>query len=261
MVRLEIGAASRATTPRTVAFVLLLAVASPSSCAVGDPRPAGAGIRPLGEGGDAARDSAGEFVPDTGFFVGVAAIRTAPGGDFAESRMFTQSDFFSTTTTVIPEADTGNGGRLALGWRWSRAAVEASWQETKHRGSDAAGNSYDVQGSSLDVIGRLYLPSPTPRVKPSLLAGLALPELEIDSASTTRVPFSGAETHDVTLSGAGVDLGLGIDLYVTRHASIDLLALYRWSWLEEDLGSQESIVPRTMRGRELILGVGASWTF
>jgi outer membrane protein W len=201
-----------------------------------------------------------EFEPDTGFFVGVSAIRTDIGGDFSKSWAFEQSDFLSTTTTVIPELDPGYGGKLALGWRWTRAAVEMSYQQTRHQGSDLAGTTYDAKEDSLDVNGRLYLPSPSPRVKPSLLAGLSIPDVEIQGSSSTH-SFGSIDVSDVTYSGWGVNLGLGVDVYLTRHWSVDLNVIYRWTWLDESLGSESPAVSRTMRGREWVLGLGTSWTF
>lgn len=217
--------------------------------------------RPSGATSTSSAKQPREFEPETGFFVGISAIYAQIGGDFDGNTAFTATDGFTTVDAVVPELDPGYGGRLAGGYRWKWAAVEASIERSQLDGSDVAGDSFDAVYTSFDVDGRLFLPSPSPRLKPSVIGGIALPFLDVEDGAVQTDGF-GVTQKDSRFSGLGFDLGVGLDFYVTPHWSIDLLALYRWNRFDHlEAGAFDDDLPSSLSGDGLVLGLGTSWTF
>jgi len=202
-----------------------------------------------------------EFAPETGFFVGLSAVNTQIGGDFDGDTAFSATDGFTTVDAVVPELDPGYGGRIAAGYRWKWAALEASYERSTMNGSDVLGDSFDAVYSSFDLDGRLFLPSPSPCLKPSVIGGVALPFLDVKDGAVQSDGF-GVTQEDSRFTGLGFDLGLGLDFYVTPHWSIDLLALYRWNRFDHlEAGAFDDDLPSDLSGDGLVLGLGTSWTF
>jgi len=202
-----------------------------------------------------------EFEPETGFFVGLSAVYTQIGGDFDGNTAFSATDGFTTVDAVVPDLDPGYGGRIAAGYRWKWAAVEASFERSQLDGSDVLGNSFDAVYSSFDLDGRLFLPSPSPRLKPSVIGGVALPFLDVEDGAVQSDGF-GVTQKDSHFTGLGFDLGVGLDFYVTPHWSIDFLALYRWNRFDHlEAGAFDDDLPSDLSGDGLVIGLGTSWTF
>jgi opacity protein-like surface antigen len=203
-----------------------------------------------------------EFEPETGFFVGLSAVYTQIGGDFDGNTAFTATDGVTTVDAVVPDLDPGYGGRIAAGYRWKWAAVEASFERSQLDGSDVLGDSFDAVYSSFDLDGRLFLPSPSPRLKPSVIGGVALPFLDVEDGAVQTDGFGNATSKDSRFTGLGFDLGVGLDFYVTPHWSIDFLALYRWNRFDHlEAGAFDDDLPSDLSGDGLVLGLGTSWTF
>jgi hypothetical protein len=202
-----------------------------------------------------------KFHPETGPFVGASVVTASIGGDFDGNTVFVSSN--GNEVDVVPDVSSGGGGRLAGGWRWTHAAVELAYQRTTHDGKFGGVSGFDVTCNSFEVDGRYYLPSFWERLKPSVLAGIVVPWLDVKNGSSGQNRAGQTKVGTATYYGVGANLGLGADFYVTRHWSIDLLAAYRWLDFTSLSGvnNDGSLDDNDVNGSGYVLGIGTSWTF
>lgn len=200
--------------------------------------------------------TAAEFTPESGPFVGFSAVSSSIGGDFEGNSVLQSS--IGNTTIAVPKIETGYGGRISGGWRWEHGAVEGALQRTYHDYDNLAGNSDRAIFTSFDIDGRVYVPFFTPRLKPSIVGGLSLPNLTLRHGST-----DGNTTGDAHFFGYGLNLGGGAEYYVTRNLSIDLLALYHWTRFTDAAGQGTGYhsINDELSADGWTLGLGAAWTF
>jgi len=204
--------------------------------------------------------SSQEFAPETGPFVGVSYVIASIGGDFDGNSTFVSTS--GNERAIVPKISTGDGGRIAGGWRWTRGAVEFAYQQTRHDGEFRGLSGFDVTCHSAEVDGRFYLPSFWDRLKPSVMAGILVPWLDVKNGATGTNSFGQPVTETATYSGVGLNVGLGAELYVTRHWSLDLLATYRWMDFTNLSGVHtDSSLDRDVYGHGYVVGIGTSWTF
>jgi opacity protein-like surface antigen len=204
--------------------------------------------------------SSSEFEPETGPFIGASYVVASIGGDFDGNSTFVASN--GTETAIVPKISTGDGGRLAAGWRWTRGAVEFAYQQTRHDGEFRGLSGFDVTCHSAEVDGRFYLPSFWDRLKPSIVAGILIPWLDVKNGATGLNGAGQTVTETATYYGAGLNVGLGTEFYVTRHWSIDLLATWRWMDFSDLSGVHtDSSLDRDVYANGYVVGIGTSWTF
>jgi opacity protein-like surface antigen len=199
------------------------------------------------------------FRPETGPFVGLSAVYASLGGDFDGHSTFTASN--GNEVDVVPKISDGFGGRIAGGYRFTHFAVEAAFQITGHD-AEWNGRSNDVTCYSMELAGRWFTPTFWDRLRPSVMAGLVIPWLDVKNGSTGPNGSGGTSTDTATYSGYGANVGIGLDYLVTRHLSIDLLATWRWLEFTDLNGVNNSgSLDKNLRSNGFVFGVGSSWTF
>lgn len=201
-----------------------------------------------------------EFQPETGPFVGASYVVATIGGDFDGNSTFLSTG--GNERAIVPKISTGDGGRVAAGWRWTRGAVEFAFQETRHDGEFRGTSGFDVTSYSAEIDGRFYLPSFWDRLKPSIVAGIVIPWLDVHNGASGTNVFGQPETGTATYYGTGFQIGLGAELYLTRHWSLDLLGAYRWLDFDSLSGIHtDSTLDHDIWGNGWLVGIGTSWTF
>ncbi|HTF99742.1 MAG TPA: OmpW family outer membrane protein [Nitrospirota bacterium] len=155
-----------------------------------------------------------------GFYIGLGAVYNTIDGDFTgTSGLQSGSDII-----IIPKIDSGLGLDVRFGYgitdQW---AVELNLMNSRHNGS-WAGLSGHVYYTSFSINGKYaFLSSST--TQPYILFGFGGNELRIKNGAENT---STGEVTDATLSGPGVNMGFGIDSYISPHVSLNIGALYRY---------------------------------
>ncbi len=162
-------------------------------------------------------------IPDAeakkGFYVGLGAAYNTIGGDLDGTRGLQGGS----EIIILPDIKSAVGidirGGYGINNQW---AIELNLMSSRHKG-DWAGLTKDVTYTSFSVNGKYSL-SPSGTVQPYFLVGLSGNSLLIKEGSTNT---STGEVGDATLSGAGFNMGTGLDTYVNPNLSLDLGVLYR----------------------------------
>jgi opacity protein-like surface antigen len=155
-----------------------------------------------------------------GFEAGLGISYNTIGGDFNGSGGV-QND---SEVIIIPDINNAAGidilGGYGIDDQWS---IELNLMSSGHRGT-WEGLRRNVRYTSFSVNGK-YSFLPSSMTQPYLLFGISGNVLRIRDGSEdifTR------ETGDATLSGPGVNIGVGIDEYLTQHVFLNLGAMYRY---------------------------------
>ena len=144
------------------------------------------------------------------------------GGDFAD-----QGGLFSTYEAIlVPEINSGFGFGLTAGFSGKMSpkfdfAIEASFSMSSH---DYDFDLLDLQDDATAMFfdfnfKGIYSPQ---MIQPYLLLGISAPYIKVKDAasSSTRV-------EDARFTGIGVNLGGGMDLYISPVVFLDVNLMYR----------------------------------
>ncbi len=155
-----------------------------------------------------------------GFYMGLGAAYNTVQGDFkGTSALQGGSEII-----ILPDVDNAVGVDLSVGYGITDAwAIELNWIGSDHTGT-WAGLKGDVSFFSFSVNGKYNFQSST-TVQPYLLFGISGNALQIYNGAQNI--YTG-QVGDATLSGAGFNLGAGVDHYLTSHLSLNLGVLYRF---------------------------------
>ncbi len=155
-----------------------------------------------------------------GFYVGLGAAYNTIWGDF-DGHAGLQS---GTEVIILPDINNALGidilGGYGINDTWS---IELNFMSSGHSGT-WQGLSGDVSYNSFSINGKYSFTSSN-RVQPYLLFGISSNVLLIKKGATDT---STGEVADATLSGPGVNAGVGIDDYLNPNVSLNLGIMYRY---------------------------------
>ena len=156
----------------------------------------------------------------SGFYLGVGAAYNTIQGDFDGNAALQGA----TDIIILPDSDNAFGIDILAGYGFTdNWAVELSFISSRHSGTWQGANG-DVSYSSFSINTKYSFESSN-EVRPYLLFGISSNVLLINEGSIDA--FTG-EVGDATLSGSGINIGAGIDTYVTPNVSLTLGTLYRY---------------------------------
>lgn len=115
--------------------------------------------------------------------------------------------------------DTGGGFDIGIGWRLGAISLDASWMMSFHNAGQLGANDEATLGT-LALDARFFLSDRSHALQPYLQLGVGLYVLGRDSWDSEG------------LTGVGVQVGGGVDFYVTKHVSIGGKLLYRGAHLD-----------------------------
>lgn len=159
---------------------------------------------------------------DRQIYFGGGLAYNSIGGDFDGDHMLLST----TQAFLIPEINSGFGFGLAVGYSGKMAsqfdfAMEAAFSLTSHDydfdllelHDDASAMFFDFNFKGI------YSPQ---MVQPYLLLGISAPYLKIKDGATTETRID-----DAKFTGIGVNLGGGMDLYISPRVFLDVSLMYR----------------------------------
>lgn len=126
----------------------------------------------------------------------------------------------------LPRVDTRKMVRGILGYRARRAALEVSYERTKHVGSFADVVPMNATFQAVNIDGRLFF-APQSRVQPHLLVGGVYPMLNIKDGS-----LLGEQFGDARFNGYGINTEAGVTVYAIRELGISVGYSYRSLWFD-----------------------------
>ncbi len=154
------------------------------------------------------------------FYFGLTIPYTTIGGDFdGQYALVSGSE-----TIIIPEIDNAVGfgitagitGRVSPFWQYS---LEIAYQRTTHEytflsaSDDATLSNWDFNMKGIYALEN---------IQPYLLLGLAVPIINVNNGS-----YDGIGYYDANYRGVGINLGAGMDLYVSPRIFLNFNAMYR----------------------------------
>jgi opacity protein-like surface antigen len=155
-----------------------------------------------------------------GFYAGLGVAYNTIEGDFNGSGGLRSDN----EVIILPDINNALGidilGGYGINDQWS---IELNLMSSGHRGT-WGGLRRNVRYTSFSVNGKYSFLSSSV-TQPYLLFGISGNALRIEDGSQNIVT---GETGDATLSGPGVNLGVGIDQYLTQQVSLNLGAMYRY---------------------------------
>jgi opacity protein-like surface antigen len=163
-------------------------------------------------------------IPDAeakkGFYVGLGATYNTIEGDFNGSAGLQNGS----EIIFLPDIKNDIGIDILGGYGINdQVAVELNLMSSWHRGR-WSGQQGDVSYTSFSINGKYSFLS-SGMVQPYLLFGISGNSLLINHGSENT---STGEVGDATLSGPGVNVGVGIDAYMIPSVSLTLGTMYRF---------------------------------
>ncbi len=155
-----------------------------------------------------------------GFYIGLGATYNTIQGDFnGNSGLQNETDVI-----IEPEIQSAVGIDIRGGYGFNdQWALELNLMSSGHNG-EWMGRTGTVSYTSFSINGK-YSFSSSDSTQPYLLFGISNNMLLIKNGATDTAT---GETGDATLEGAGVNIGAGIDQYLSQHMSLNLGVLYRF---------------------------------
>jgi opacity protein-like surface antigen len=155
-----------------------------------------------------------------GFYLGLGATYNTIEGDFNDTGGLRNDS----EIIILPDINNALGIDLRGGYGFSDAwAIELNLMISEHNGTWRNFKG-DVNFVSFSINGKYSFPSAV-TTKPFLLFGISGNSVFIqDGAENTAT----GEIADATLSGPGINLGAGIDQYLSPNVSLSLGVMYRY---------------------------------
>jgi hypothetical protein len=182
------------------------------------------------------------FVKEGGY-LGVAGLLdfTLDGESFDGLTYYQEVD--GDEILILPRLDKRNMIRPILGYRAKKAALEFSYDRTKHDGTfgDATGEAIF---QSINVDGRYYFATQG-RIQPHILVGGAFPWLRVKDGS-----FLNEEVGDGRWRGYGINTEAGVTVYPTPQLGIAAGYHYRVMWFDRATGVSDTLFELRPRFRE-----------
>lgn len=167
-----------------------------------------------------------------GFYMGLGAAYNTIQGDFDGASGLQGG----TEIIILPDIDNAVGIDLLAGFGINDSwAIELNLMSSGHSGT-WAGLKGDVSYVSFSINGK-YSFAPSNTIQPYLLFGISGNALLIENGATDTFT---SEVADATLSGSGLNLGVGIDDYLSPNVSLTLGFLYRYVDYDEAEGVHQS---------------------
>ena len=163
-------------------------------------------------------------IPDAeakkGFYTGFGVVYNTIAGDFNGAGVLRND----TDVIIVPDINDALGIDLRGGYGFTDAwAIELNLMISEHNGTWSNFKG-DVNFVSFSINGKYSFPSSS-MTRPYLLFGISGNSLFIQDGAEDTVT---GEIADATLSGPGINLGAGIDQYLSPNVSLSLGAMYRY---------------------------------
>ena len=178
-----------------------------------------------------------------GGFVGVSFVPdfTFDGVTFDGQTFYQEID--GEEIVILPRLDVRDLVRVTLGYRAHRAAIEVSYDYTRHNGT-----FLDLPGratfQAVNVDGRLFF-APRSRFQPHLLLGGTLPAFRVKDGS-----FLDPDVADARFKGYGVNTEAGLTIYTHHRVGISVGYNYRILWFDRVKGVSPTLYDLRPRFRE-----------
>jgi hypothetical protein len=148
---------------------------------------------------------------------------------------------------ILPRLDENNLLRTVLGFRARAAALEFSYERSRHTG-DFIGFDVPAVYQTINVDARMFFLT-RGRFQPHALAGLAFPWLTVeDGGATSDQPD--AEIGDVTWRGQGLNLEAGVTVFLHPRVGVSAAYNYRILWFNRAQGVSGTTFELRPRFRE-----------
>jgi opacity protein-like surface antigen len=153
---------------------------------------------------------------------------------------------------ILPKLDKQKMFRGILGYRGERAALEFSYERTKHNGVFGAGTG-TATFQQVNVDGRFFFLTRT-RVQPYVLVGAGFPRLTVKDGSFLD-NGSEASVGDGSFNGYALNTEAGVTVYPHPQVGIVVGYGYRPIWFDRASGVTDTLYDLRPRFRESSKGV------
>jgi hypothetical protein len=148
---------------------------------------------------------------------------------------------------ILPKLDEQLLIKGILGYRGNWAAVEFSYERTKHDATFAEGTGETIH-QSINLDGRFFFLSKGP-IQPYVLAGAGLPWLTVkDGSFLEDEPEAGLD--DGSFKGWVFNTEVGVTVYPHRQIGIAVGYSYRWFWFDRATGITDKLYHLRPRFKE-----------
>ena len=144
---------------------------------------------------------------------------------------------------ILPRLNSRNMVRGILGHRWTKAALEVSYDRTSHNGSFLDGSG-EATFQSINLDGRFFLATRGP-VQPHVLVGGSMPFLTIRHGS-----FLEGEVGHGRFRGYGVNSEAGVTVFPHPRVGVGVGYSYRVMWFDRATGVSDTLFYLRPRFRE-----------
>ena len=149
---------------------------------------------------------------------------------------------------ILPKLNKRNMFRAILGFRGKDAAIELSYDRTKHGGTFLDGSGEAVF-QSVNLNGRFFFLKRN-RIQPHVLVGGAFPWLRIIDGSYLR-----DDVGDARFRGYGVNTEAGVTIYPHPKLGVAIGYGHRIMWFDRASGASDRIGELRPRFRETSGGI------
>lgn len=185
-----------------------------------------------------------------GWYIGLDYVHTAIDGDFDGRKYYTSG----IDTILVPDIDPGNGFGLRVGYVLpTNFSIEVGLTHTKH---DATWLFFplDVEHNELSVDIKYSFGGDESKLRPYLRGGLSAHNLNVERGTNL--------TSTAELSGAGLNLGGGVDYYITPKLSFDTALTMKFvKYDEAEGGSSEGELDPAVDGNGFEVKAGLAYHF
>ncbi len=182
------------------------------------------------------------------------------GGDFNGDVILTGVDPSYPDLILVPEVDDGIGFGAGLGYRFGEFALEFNYMRTTHDADFPGSTIGDATLNLVNIDVKYFFMTDSP-LQPMILVGLAIPWLDVGDGS---IVIATGESGDSNFTGVGLNLGGGVNYFLTPQVALTAQAGYRFLWFMDVKGASNdraNIRGDYLEGFGFFLMAGVSYTF
>lgn len=192
-----------------------------------------------------------------GFYLGVGGAYNAVNGDFDGNTLF--SSLSSSDILLVPKVEAAWGGTIFGGYSFtSRAAIQIGVTMSSHDATFGA-RKMTADYTILDFDLKYHFMD-ADALRPYGLVGFGIYSMDVKDGAIRS--GTGATIGKAKYTGAGLNLGLGVDYFITDHFSTGIGATYRLVQYSEAEGpNSKGALPDNVSGDGYTVTINGAYHF
>lgn len=192
-----------------------------------------------------------------GFYLGLGGAYNTVNGDFDGNTAFVSTS--SSDTILVPQVDGAWGGTIFGGYNFTRrSAIQIGYTSSSHNATFGA-RKMTADYSILDFDFKYHFVDEE-AWRPYGLIGLGFYTMDVKNGAITS--GSGATIGNAKYTGAGLNLGLGIDYFITDRFSTGIGATYRLAqYSSAESPNSNGTLPNNLSGDGYTVTINGAYHF